>query len=120
MKSRILVCGGRDYENLEQFQRAMWYARQWFAPAFCIIQGGARGADRKAKDWGVMHGVPVIAMDANWTFYDKKAGTLRNTWMLDWAQPDLVIAFPGGTGTKNMVDQARKRGVDVWEVSRAF
>jgi hypothetical protein len=37
--------------------------------------------------------------------------------MLEEGKPDLVVAFPGGTGTANMVKQARAAGVEVLEVS---
>jgi len=33
-----------------------------------------------------------------------------------WFEPDLVLAFPGGRGTANMVKQAREQGVEVREV----
>jgi hypothetical protein len=33
--------------------------------------------------------------------------------MLDEGKPDLVLAFPGGRGTRNMVGQAKRRGVPV-------
>jgi hypothetical protein len=33
-------------------------------------------------------------------------------------KPDLVVAFPGGRGTANMVKQARAAGVAVMEVGR--
>jgi hypothetical protein len=36
--------------------------------------------------------------------------------MLDEGKPDLVLAFPGGRGTANMMRQARERGVRVVEV----
>jgi len=35
--------------------------------------------------------------------------------MLEWG-PDLVIAFPGGRGTADMVRQARIAGVKVIEI----
>lgn len=37
-------------------------------------------------------------------------------WYHDGA--DLVVAFPGGRGTADMVRQARARGVPVREVAR--
>lgn len=117
---RILVCGGRAYANQDQFNRAMEHAKQWFDPYFCIIQGQAKGADYMASFWCFTRGIPCMGMSALWHFYRKKAGSLRNTWMLDFGQPDLVIAFPGGTGTANMVEQARDRGIPVWEVPRNF
>jgi hypothetical protein len=37
--------------------------------------------------------------------------------MLDEGKPDLVIAFPGGGGTADMMRRARAAGVEVLEVS---
>jgi hypothetical protein len=36
--------------------------------------------------------------------------------MLEEGKPDLVVAFPGGRGTANMVKQVRGTGVNVLEV----
>jgi len=36
--------------------------------------------------------------------------------MIKYAMPDLVVAFPGGTGTANMIKQARAASIDVFEV----
>ena len=38
---------------------------------------------------------------------------MRNARMLAEGKPDLVVAFPGGRGTADMVAQARKAGVRV-------
>jgi hypothetical protein len=37
--------------------------------------------------------------------------------MLDIGRPKLVIAFPGGRGTANMMKQAKEAGINVVEVS---
>ena len=34
--------------------------------------------------------------------------------MLAEGKPDLVVAFPGGAGTANMIEQARAAGVRVF------
>lgn len=116
MKKRILVCGGRDFNNQDLFNKAMEVASKWFAPRFCIIHGAARGADRMAMFWAFVRGCAMISMPANWDYYDRSAGSIRNGWMLEFGMPDLVIAFPGGKGTADMVKQARAAGIDVWEV----
>lgn len=59
--------------------------------------------------------VPYAIVPANWDVFDRRAGPVRNSWMLD-LKPDLVIAFPGGRGTQNMVEQAKKRGIKVMTV----
>lgn len=113
MKSRILVCGGRNYFDRRVFGVSMQHLRQHFAPQFCIIEGGASGADTLAREWAFDHTVPLLEFPANWRNMGHSAGTIRNTWMLDFGLPDFVIAFPGGTGTANMVRQAQARGIDV-------
>jgi hypothetical protein len=110
--SRVLVCGGRDYEN-----RTMVY--HWLDSMhsrICItqiIEGGAKGADRLALDWAILRGVEVHTFCADWDIHGKAAGHIRNQKMLDDGKPDMVIAFPGGAGTANMIRLARKAGIPV-------
>ncbi len=35
--------------------------------------------------------------------------------MIDEWHPDAVVVFPGGSGTADMVERARKAGLPVWE-----
>ena len=44
---------------------------------------------------------------------------MRNQRMLDEGKPDLVVAFPGGGETKDIVTPAVKARVPVHEVNRA-
>jgi UDP-N-acetylmuramoylalanine-D-glutamate ligase len=60
--------------------------------------------------------IPVETYEADWDTHGKAAGPIRNKRMLDEGKPDLVVAFPGGRGTANMISQARKAGVEVIEV----
>jgi hypothetical protein len=48
---------------------------------------------------------------ANWDKYGKAAGGIRNQQMLDENEIDTAVAFPGGTGTKDMIKKARKAGI---------
>ena len=128
MKPRILVCGGRDFDDAEDvfyYLDRLVEDRGWiyekdeygnFLPCVHIIHGGARGADTCADDWAVQNWCPVEVFLPEWDKYGKRAGYLRNKRMLDEGQPDLVLAFPGGKGTAMMVDIARKAGVEVIEI----
>jgi len=62
---------------------------------------------------------PYELPQGEWDELGKKAGPLRNQRMLDEGKPDLVVAFPGGGGTKDMVRRAVKAGVAIHEVNRA-
>jgi hypothetical protein len=56
-----------------------------------------------------------VAVMADWSI-GRKAGPIRNQRMLDEHAPDLVVAFPGGRGTADMVRRARKSGVEVAKI----
>jgi hypothetical protein len=119
---RWLVCGGRDFGKsfdekcwLENMLEELAEARGW--PSH-IIQGGASGVDTCARVWAVYSDTPYTEYPAQWSEYGKSAGFIRNKRMLDEGKPDLVVAFPGGKGTKMMVELAKKAGVEVIEYGR--
>lgn len=114
--TRVLVCGGRTFNDLG----AVWGQLDAFhalqGPITVVIHGGAMGVDNFAHTWAYRNGVPDLpypVSDADWKRHGKRAGPMRNRWMLADGKPDLVIAFPGGTGTADMVKQARAAGVKV-------
>ena len=109
---RILVCGGRDFQRPVDVWHILDKLRREHGH-FELIEGGARGADRDARGWAESRGVPCITVEADWELHGKAAGPIRNAKMLR-LQPDLVIAFPGGRGTRNMIEQAQQAGVQVW------
>lgn len=113
MIERVLVCGGRECLDRQKVFDTMDYCHQWFAERFILIQGEAKGADRLAKEWAIKHGYPHAGVPANWFYYDKPAGNIRNTSML-LLKPQLLIAFPGGRGTADMVKKATFDGVPVY------
>jgi len=110
---RVLVCGGRDYNDGPAVSAAM-------APIAyrveVLIEGGAVGADRQGKMWAMRRDIPVETFAADWKRYGNRAGPIRNQRMLDEGKPDLVVAFPGGRGTADMVRRAKAAGVEVREV----
>ena len=112
---RILVCGGRNYADEKRVLSAL-KSVQDKRGLDCVIQGGAPGADQLAGAAGESIGVPVEVFPADWKTHGRKAGPLRNQRMLEEGRPDGVIAFPGGSGTKDMVRRARAAGLPVWEI----
>lgn len=105
---RILVSGSRDFLDATKLTTVLDNEHPTL-----IIHGGARGADSLADDYGKLKGLPVIRMDANWDFYKRAAGPVRNRWMLDLCNPDLVVAFPtkNSRGTRDMIKYAESKGV---------
>lgn len=133
VSKRILVCGGRTFGNLTNerdfiFTRleriAAMYSKfhtpdgNWLPTDIVIITGMARGVDTVAYDWAVANHAQVDCYPADWNRYGNYAGPIRNKQMLEEGKPDLVLAFPGGRGTDNMKQQARRAGVMVVEVDK--
>lgn len=81
-----------------------------------IIAGGADGADSLAASWAAVENVNYKEYKADWYQYGKAAGPIRNKRMLEEGKPDLVIAFPGGKGTANMVALAKGAGIEVIQI----
>lgn len=132
--TRVLVCGGRDYALWEvvRFYLDEIHAKRVFT---LIIHGDADGADTLAKRWARKHAnVPDLPFPAMWddlsqpdaiirtrrdgTKYDARAGMRRNLKMLVEGKPDLVVAFPGGAGTANMVRLATAAKMQVVNIPR--
>jgi len=114
--TRVLVTGGRNYANKELVFRTL-DSLHAVTHITLLIQGGAQGADKLASEWGVSRGVRVQTYHANWADEGRNAGRSRNRRMLSMGKPDIIMAFPGGTGTADMVKAARAIGKDVREIA---
>lgn len=132
----VVVCGGRDFKAWSKARWALdyWHQRLGFS---LLVQGGQVsmdpaerslpwdkrtrwGADYIAKRWAMAKGIPnaeEAVSDADWKKFDLAAGPMRNTRMLMKYKPQRVIAFAGGKGTADMLDQARRAGVKCIEVA---
>ena len=79
-----------------------------------VIHGDENGVDSAAGHWARKNGVAEVKVPAQWHVYEKKAGPVRNEWML-LLRPDYVIAFPGprSRGTFHMMESAERDGYPV-------
>lgn len=139
--TRVLVCGGRDYgcirngcppeAMLYESRRAAAQARLLFDTLdmvkvdrgiSVVIHGAATGADALARLWAERQLLADDPYPANWYpngrkgGLDKSAGPRRNAKMIAEGKPDLVIAFPGGSGTDDCCRRAEAAGIPVIRV----
>ena len=112
----VLVCGGRNFEDKEFVFDKLDMLDGKLDGIDVVINGGAKGADTLAARWARRQGIDVYTFEAEWETYGRSAGAIRNKQMLTEGKPDLVIAFPGGKGTRNMIKQAKRKGITVMEV----
>jgi hypothetical protein len=113
---KVIICGGRDFKNWPMLDARLSaiHAETSFDR---VATGAAPGADTLADTWARSRGIRVECYYALWQTHGKAAGPIRNQKMLDDEQPDMVIAFPGGKGTADMVQRARAANIKVLEVA---
>lgn len=110
---RVLVCGDRAWSDRAPIEREL----RGLPEGTVVIHGGCRGADRLAGQVASELSFGVEEFPAEWHRYGRAAGPIRNRRMLEEGKPDLVLAFhpdlSRSRGTRDMVDRARKAGVEV-------
>jgi hypothetical protein len=114
---RLLVCGGRTYGDKPYQRRKIYQTLDAYRDRIVIsvlIEGECQtGADFHAKKWAERNDIQVLPFKADWDAYGRAAGPRRNQQMLEEGLPDRVLAFPGGPGTRDMVERAETAGVHV-------
>lgn len=108
---RIIVCGGRDYADYERIRSVLG---EWRDENPTIVHGAAPGADDRAGRAADELGYPVEEHPADWKRWGKAAALRRNEEMAVLGA-DLLVAFPGGRGTADMIRRARAHGIPVIE-----
>lgn len=129
---RVVVFGGRNYRDRQHLFKVLDQIDQDECIE-CIIEGEAPGADRLARSWAAARGVPYAPYPADWddishpdsvvrtrldgSTYDVMAGFRRNTMMIHEGRPNLGVAFPGGSGTRDMMTQVLEAGIELRKIS---
>lgn len=115
---RVIIAGTRDFDNytlLCEYADKMLANRKEAGYNIIIVSGCATGADTLGEQYAEARGYQVERYPAQWRDandrYDKGAGVKRNALMADNA--DALLAYWDGKsrGTKNMIDEATKRGL---------
>lgn len=108
MAFKLVVCGGRDFANFELMQTKLDHLLSNKRNTV-IVSGVARGADSLGCKYARLRNLKIESYPADWEFYGKSAGYLRNEQMAEIA--DGVCAFWDGKsrGTAHMIELARKK-----------
>lgn len=109
---KVLVCGGREYSDKAALYATLDAIHEK-TPITDIVHGAARGADMLAHQWAYERQVRMWPCPAHWKDHGRAAGPLRNKRMLTEHKIDLVVAFPGGQGTADMLRRAKAAGIAI-------
>ena len=115
MSKRLVVTGTR------QGRADVWllldeFVQKYGVPSMVLV-GDARGVDEDARAWALARGIPLKVFKADWETHGRSAGPLRNSTMVNAAEPgDWCLAFPKeeSRGTRDCVRKAKIRGLSVF------
>lgn len=109
---KIAVSGGRDRELTGDELAALNALLDIYDCNNVFLVGDCpTGVDREIRSF-----YPASRVyEADWTNHGRAAGPLRNARMIEDA--DMLVAFPGGAGTRSAINEARKQCIPVliWE-----
>ena len=115
MSVRVLVCGGLMYSDRKRIFDVLSELHRERGIEV-ILHGGASGADLLSVAWADKNGLKAIGFPANWGRDGKLAALRRNQKIIAEGRPNLLLAFPGGKGTAEMVRFAREHELPVIEI----
>ncbi|MCL1863573.1 MAG: DUF2493 domain-containing protein [Defluviitaleaceae bacterium] len=84
-----------------------------------IVSGGAKGVDSSAREYATANGIKIVEFLPNYKQFGRGAPLKRNLQIIEYS--DTVLAFWDGAsrGTKYVIDNCKKLGVNLQIVSVA-
>lgn len=120
MKTRILVCGGRDADIDSAIVDACIadVVDEYNDTDVEFVSGAAKGGDRLGEAFAKQHGYTVVQFTPDWDKYGRAAGPIRNKQMINYIMESdnpIVIAFWDGhsAGTRNTIQLAQSNHIPV-------
>lgn len=135
----IVIAGDREINSVDEIDKAVEKSG-WRSQITEVVQGGARGVDKSAKEWARLKGIPCKEFAADWKNvtrqgarvkerenqwtkkmekYDADAGHFRNEQMAMYGEALIAIQSNGKTpGTSSMIKLAEQYNLKVFIYGR--
>ena len=107
---RLVVAGSRDFDDYALLSAALDKLLAG-KTNITIVSGTARGADRLGERYAAEHNLRIERFPAEWEKYHKGAGPIRNMKMVQSADAVIVFWDNESSGTKNIIECARKQDI---------
>lgn len=109
---KVIIAGSRTFDNYKML-RTLCDIVLSRKDQVEVVGGGAKGADELGRRYAKERGYKFTLFPADWDKHGKKAGPIRNGEMAEYAD-GLILFWDGKSrGSKNMLEQARKKGLKV-------
>ena len=108
---KVVIAGSRDITDYDVLLKAI---KECPFQITEVISGRARGVDTLGEKYAEDYGLKLHLFPADWKKYRNAAGPIRNAQMADFADAVLCVWDGKSSGTKDMMNQARKRGLPLY------
>ena len=113
-KYRVIIAGCRDFADYELLkEKCDFYLQNQKPEDIVIVSGHASGADALGERYAQERGFGLETFPADWKANGRAAGPIRNAKMASVAHTRIAFWNGKSRGTKNMIDTATKRGLQV-------
>lgn len=110
---RVIIAGTRTFDNYSLLREYADFKLSKITDHIEIVSGGARGADALGERYAREKSYSLRVFPAEWEQYGRKAGVMRNRAMAEYADALLAIWDGHSKGTKNMIEEAKARGLKI-------
>ena len=112
---RVIIAGSRHFRNYNLLAQKCDKILSVKAAShqIVIVSGTAAGADRLGERYAHERSYKIVRFPADWDNDGLSAGPIRNAKMAEYA--DALVTFWDGQsrGTRNMIETARSRGLQI-------
>ncbi len=109
MIKRVLIAGSRNYDNYREAKKYIDFCISNIRLKYTLVfvSGNCRGADSLGEKYAAENSFNLELYPADWNRFGKRAGPLRNKYMVEIS--DYIICFWDGKsrGTKSVIDFAQ-------------
>ncbi|QDP66524.1 MAG: hypothetical protein Tp1111DCM1126091_30 [Prokaryotic dsDNA virus sp.] len=109
---KVIIAGGRDFNDYALMKRKLDHLFSKRMPDE-IVSGNARGADALGERYAKEHSIDLKLFPANWSEHGRAAGHIRNAEMANYGTHLVAFWDKRSRGTLNMIETAKKKGLNV-------
>jgi SLOG family YspA-like protein len=128
---KLIIAGSRSITNYDAVRQGMIQSGLWkkHKQAIEVVCGMAKGVDKLGLEFANKNGLDVWEFPAEWddikadgavvrqtkdgVLYNAAAGHWRNQDMADFSEALLLLWDGKSTGSRDMLNRARKKGLEV-------
>jgi len=108
---KVIIAGSRNITPKQFYNSIKFFPDEWDVTE--VVSGTARGVDRMGEVLAQSQDIAIKRFPADWDEYGKRAGMIRNGEMAKYADALFAVWDGKSKGTKQMIDNANKKGLSV-------